>query len=154
MGLCAQRTASAGKQRAKHSLHLVKDFDGIGNRDGAFDYGLKKVNHKEIASDVNSKKKEGIKLSPGMQKFADGAGKTLKNIDKAVFGVVKEPFRWLGLEAESAKIRPSHGGVGLGVSIKLHRDKKVQVGDGLHKNDDSQEFYDLIKPSDNSGTIT
>ena len=88
-----------------------------------------------------------------MQKFADGAGKTLKNIDKAVLNVVEEPFKWLGLKAESAKIRPSHGGVALGVSIKLHRDKKNQAGDTLHKNDNSQEFYDLLKPSENSGTI-
>ena len=88
-----------------------------------------------------------------MQKFADGAGKTLKNVDKAVLDVVEEPFKWFGLRAESAKIRPIHGRVGLGVSIKLHRDKKNQASDSPHKTDDSQEFYDLIKPSESSGTI-
>jgi hypothetical protein len=71
----------------------------------------------------------------------------LKNIDKALLDVVEEPFNWFGLQAESAKLRPAHKGVGLGVSIKLHRDKKNAAGDTLHKKDDSQEFYDLLKPT-------
>ena len=152
---CALRTAKAKKQSARTTLHTVQTFDGVGNRDGSFDSGFQKKSHshKETAEEINVKKREGIKLSPGMQKFADGAGKTLKNVDKAVLDVVEEPFKWFGLRAESAKIRPIHGRVGLGVSIKLHRDKKNQASDSLHKTDDSQEFYDLIKPSESSGTI-
>ena len=153
MAVCSQRTAVQQKQRAKNTLHTVQNFSGVGSRDGSFDYVFKRQSNKDTAEMINAKKREGIKLSPGMQKFADGAGKTLKNIDKAVLNVVEEPFKWLGLKAESAKIRPSHGGVALGVSIKRHRDKKNQAGDTLHKNDNSQEFYDLLKPSENSGTI-
>ena len=143
----AAKTETKGIHNVKHSLRTVKTFGGIGNRDGSLDYGFSSTSHKDAASDINEKKREGIKLSPGMQKFADGAGRTLKNIDKALLDVVEEPFKWFGLQAESAKLRPAHKGVGLGVSIKLHRDKKNAAGDTLHKKDDSQEFYDLLKPT-------
>ena len=87
-----------------------------------------------------------------MQKFVDGAGKTIKQINQKALDVVKKPFSWVGLEAESAKLRPANGGVGLGVSIKLDKRKKANSADKRPSASNSQEFYDLIKPSETSKT--
>ena len=101
------------EKKLSSPARTVRNFKGIGNKYGTTDSGFDKKDGIPEKVDLNKRKREGITLSPGMQRFADGAGRTLKQIDKKVLDVVEEPFKWLGLEAESAKIRPMHSGVGL-----------------------------------------
>ena len=141
------------EKKKSSTARTVRNFKGIGNKYGTTDSGFDKKDGIPEKVDLNKRKREGITLSPGMQRFADGAGRTLKQIDKKVLDVVEEPFKWLGLEAESAKIRPMHSGVGLGVSINLDKRKKNAKAEAASAKSDSQEFYDLIKPHESSHTM-
>jgi len=135
-----------------HPARKVQNFKGIGIPNGSVDTGFVKTDNITQRGTVAPEKQGSIKLSPGMQKFVDGAGKTIKNINQKALDIVKKPLSMVGLEAESAKLRPAHGGVGLGVSIKLNKNKKSVSGDQAPSSSNSQEFYDLIKPDETSKT--
>lgn len=139
-------TGAEANKNLRSSRSRVLDFKGIGRKGAPPDTGFR--HEISTAPDLNADEDEGIKLSPGMQKIADGAGRTLKNINNAVLDTVRKPFELFGLDAESAKMKPSHGGVGLDVSINLEKKKKDAAKADSTKKNDSQEFYDLLKPDD------
>lgn len=129
------------------SLQTVKKFPGVGRHDSP-DMGIHEQ-EKIAKPDLNQEGQEGIKLPP----LVENIGKSLKKVDESVLDVVEEPFKWLGLEAESAKLRPSGGGVGLDVSINLNKNKGDKSSKKSPAKSDSSEFYDLIKPNEQSHTI-
>lgn len=148
----AGQTPAALQPRVKEpseseSLHTIKKFPGVGQ----YNNPAAGVHEQEKAAkpDLDEHKQEGVKLP----RFAEDIGKKLNELDKTVLDVVEEPFKWLGLEAESAKLRPSGGGVGLNVSINLDKKKGDKAGEKPPAKSDSSEFYDLIKPNEESHTI-
>ncbi|MCI6261531.1 MAG: hypothetical protein MR616_10345 [Pyramidobacter sp.] len=122
-------------------------FKGVGNAHGKVETGfVREETSHEFLED--KEQQSGIKFSPGIQKFAESAGKTITDLDEATLNAVQAPLGLLGIEAESARIRPAHGGVSLGISIKLDKKKKL-----AENNDETaparhgkNEFYELIAP--------
>lgn len=125
----------------------MKNFQGVGSKnevDSGF-YEQKKHVHSLYEEETS-----GIQLSEGMQKFVDNAGRTIRNIDETTLDIVDDPLRMFGLEAESAKLRPSGGGVGLGISINLEGKDAANKKADNSKKSDGKEFYELITPKDDS----
>lgn len=127
-------------------------FKGVGNAHGKVETGFVR---EEKSHDLLEDKEQqsGIKFSPGIQKLVDNAGKTIKDIDEATLNAVQAPLGLLGIEAESARIRPSHGGVGLGISIKLDKKKKhaENENEAAPARHEGNELYELLAPQ-NGGT--
>lgn len=144
-------SSSAYAPRAGDARSRVYDFEGVGRRDGVLETGFERKTPE--TPDLDEKDGDGIVLSQGMRKFAEGAGKAIKNINEAALSVVSKPLGLLGLEAESAKLRPVDGGVGLGVSIKLDKKKKDAAKKSGEDGDDSRELYDLLRPDDSRGRM-
>ncbi|MGI6075279.1 MAG: hypothetical protein ACOYD9_02780 [Pyramidobacter sp.] len=117
----------------------VVTFGGVGTKTGAFDTGFRREKI-EAKKTLDEEKPEGIQLSPGLQKIVDDADQAIKDLDEATLNAVSAPLKALGLEAESAQLRPAHGGVNLGISIKLDKQKK-----SAHKKEKSA-LYDLAVP--------
>lgn len=134
------RRSSAGPAQLPH-------FKGVGNAHGKVETGfVREEKSHELLED--KEQQSGIKFSPGIQKFVESAGKTIKDIDEATLNAVQAPLGLLGIEAESARIRPSHGGVGLGVSIKLdkkknHAENENEAAPARHE---ENELYELLAP--------
>ncbi len=104
-------------------------FEGVGSKTGRFDTGFRRENPRLKKND-DEEKPSGIELSPALQKILDDADHAIEKIDEATLDAVNVPLKALGLEAESAELRPSHGGVNLDISIKLHRQKKLKEEKG------------------------
>ncbi|WP_302294936.1 hypothetical protein [Pyramidobacter piscolens] len=122
-------------------------FKGVGNAHGKVETGfVREEKSREFLEDKD--RQSGIKFSPEIQKFVERAGKTITDIDEATLNAVQAPLGLLGIEAESARIRPSHGGVGLGISIKLdkkkeHAENKNGAAPARHG---ENELYELLAP--------
>lgn len=122
-------------------------FKGVGNAHCKVETGfVREEKSREFLEDKD--RQSGIKFSPGIQKFVESAGKTITDLDEATLNAVQAPLGLLGIEAESARIRPAHGGVSLGISIKLDKKKKL-----AENNDETaparhgkNEFYELLAP--------
>lgn len=145
---CPTCGAAASKRRSKQT---VIEFQGVGSKDGKIDSALYSENVK--GGTIEEEKQSSIELPSGVQKVVDGAGKTLKHIDSATLDTVNNSLKFLNVEAESAKIRPMDGGIGLGISIKLDKGKKLpEAEDGKSKEkskeEANKEVYGLILPSD------
>lgn len=114
-------------------------FKGVGSKTGRFDTGFRRENPRLKKND-DEEKPSGIELSPALQKIVDDADHVIEKIDEATLDAVNVPLKALGLEAESAELRPSHGGVNLDISIKLHRQKNSK------KKKEKNELYQLVTP--------
>lgn len=114
-------------------------FKGVGSKTGWFDTGFRRENPR-LKKNYDEEKPSGIELSPALQKILDDADHVIEKIDEATLDAVNVPLKALGLEAESAELRPSHGGVNLDISIKLHRQKNSK------KKKERNELYQLVTP--------
>lgn len=139
--------ASSAQERRKISSAPEKlpHFKGIGNANGKVDTGfIREEKYRKPLEDEENQ--SGIKLPPGLQKFVDNAGKTIKELDEATLRAVNASLDFLGIEAESAKIRPTNGGIGLGVSIKLDRSKKPAGNSPASAGSERSALYEVLTP--------
>lgn len=118
-------------------------FHGVGVKNGKFDTGFRREKRNGLQT-LEVKESSGITLPSGVQKIVDEAERTIEDIDKATLNTVNAPLKTLGLEAESAKIRPIHDGVGLGISIKLDKKNKSS------KKDKNEIYEALASQVDNN----
>ncbi len=139
---------SADESTSKPSEKNVIQFQGVGNKNS-------EVDPKLYASDVSGgqieeERESTISLSPGMQKFVDGAGNTIKNINDSMRDSINNALQLLHIEAESTKLKATDGGVGLGISIKLDKGKNQdeKVDEVSEEEENRETFYETIAPSD------
>ncbi len=137
----------ADGEQPKSTEKTVIQFQGVGSKSTEVDPKLYKS---EVhGGRVEEEKQSTIKLSGGAQKLADDAGRTIKNIDNTMLDSVNHALHLLHLDAESAKLRPKDGGVGLGISINLDKGKKQDEKDGGEASQsDSEALYDVLRPTD------
>lgn len=126
-------------------------FKGIGNKDKIDSGFTKETKKKRVAQEGNN----GVRLPQKVQDVVDKAGEIIDDIDESTLNAVNKPLHQLGLEAESAKLRPKSGGVGLGISIDLDKNKKKEVKSEKEQKEGSRKkVYELISPDDAPKTDT
>ncbi len=138
-------TLRADEAETMASEKNVIQFQGVGNKSTEVD---PKLYSSEVhGGKIEPEKQSTIKLSDGAQKLADDAGRTIKNIDNTMLDSVNHALHLLHLEAESAKLRPKDGGVGLGISINLDKGKKQEEPGAKASQSDSEVLYDALRPT-------
>lgn|GEM_PF-2573425 len=149
---CVPAAADQNHQQSPSKPVQLPHFKGVGNAHGKVDT-RSLCEEKPLKFPEDKERQSGIKFSPEIQKFIDRAGKKIKDFDEATLNAVQAPLGLLGVEAESAKIRPSHGGVGLGISIKLDKKRKnaENKSEAAPERHEKNELYELLAPQ-NSGT--
>lgn len=86
---------------------------------------------------------EGVQVPDSLKGLVKTADNILDQIDKTTLDVLKWPLGLLGMKAEEATLRPSGGGVALGVKINLHPYQKVASKPSSDKN--SKSLESLVK---------
>lgn len=138
------------KKKAAAKKGLL-NFEGIGNKDKIDSGFTKETKKKRVAQEGNN----GVRLPQKVQDVVDKAGEIIDDIDESTLNAVNKPLHQLGLEAESAKLRPKSGGVGLGISIDLDKNKKKEVKSEKEQKEGSRKkVYELISPDDAPETDT
>ncbi len=136
----ADAAMSASNSAVSRPHKNVEWFHGVGVKNGKFDTGFRR-NALNMPKKLDEKELSNPTFSPGIQKIIDEADKTIKDFDKATLNTVNVPLKTLGIEAESAKIRPMNDGVGLGISIKLDKEHKTKS-----QQKEKNEVYEMISP--------
>lgn len=112
--------------------NVIYTIGGIGIKNGV-DTGFRNVTSTVKKGSIEEEKQSYIKLSSDTQKIVDKVKKGVDDFDEATLDTVEEPFAWIGLDAEEAKLRPSGGGLGLTVSVNPKIGSPKIKKNGLHK---------------------